>query len=114
MLSTKDLVFKEKPVKKLMERYMRPYVVKKVMLRDIVKLKLLASMKIHLIVNVSRIVKYRELVKEQRVEEPKPVEVDRVEKWEVENNIWEKEKDLENVKVLVKKFKERIEAEVRW
>ena len=112
MLSTKDLVFKEKPVKKLMERYMRPYVVKKVVLRDIVELKLLASMKIHLMVNVSRIVKYRELVKGQRVEEPKPVEVDRVEKWEVENNIWEKEKDLENVKALVKKFKERMEAEV--
>jgi len=112
MLSIKDLVFKERPVKKLMERYMRPYVVKKVVLRDIVELKLLASMKIHLMVNVSRIVKYRELVKGQRVEEPKPVEVDRVEKWEVENNIWEKEKDLENVKVLVKKFKERMEAEV--
>ena len=31
----------------------------------------------------------------------------------VENNIWEKEKDLENVKVLVKKFEERMEAEVR-
>jgi len=29
-------------------------------------------------------VKYRELVKEQRVEEPKSVEVDRVEKWEME------------------------------
>ena len=65
MLSTKDLVFKERPVKKLMERYMRPYVVKKVVLRDIVELKLLASMKIHLMVNVNRIVKYRELVKDR-------------------------------------------------
>ena len=65
MLSTKDLVFKEKPVKKLMERYMRPYVAKKVVLRDIVELKLLASMKIYLMVNVSRIVKYRELVKDR-------------------------------------------------
>jgi len=34
--------------------------------------------------NVSRIVRYRELVKKQRVEELKLVEVDGVEEWEVE------------------------------
>ena len=37
-------------------------------------------MKIYPVVNVSRIVRYRKLVKKQRVEEPKPVEVDGVEK----------------------------------
>ena len=30
LLSTKDLVFKEKPSKKLMERYVRPYVIEEV------------------------------------------------------------------------------------
>ena len=52
MLSTKDLVFKEKPVKKLTERYMEPYMVEGVVLKNMVKLKLLASIKIHLVVNV--------------------------------------------------------------
>ena len=32
----------------------------------------------------------------------------------VENNIWEKEEDLENAKELVDEFKGRIEAEIRW
>ena len=58
----KDLVFKERPVKKLMERYMRPYMVEKIMSKNAVKLKLLASMRIHLVVNISRIVRYRKLV----------------------------------------------------
>ena len=30
-----------------------------------------------------------------------------------ENNIWEKKKDIKNMKELVKEFKRRIEAEVR-
>jgi len=30
-----------------------------------------------------------------------------------ENNIWEKKKDIKNMKKLVKEFKRRIEAEVR-
>ena len=41
-------------------------------------------MRIHLVVNVSRIVRYRKPVKEQRVEELKSVEVDEVKKWKVE------------------------------
>jgi len=40
-----------------------------------VKLKLLASMRIHLVVNVGRVVRYRKLVKGQRVEEPKLVKI---------------------------------------
>jgi len=63
ILSTKDLVFKERLVKKLTERYMGPYVVKEVVSKNIVKLKLLAFMRIHQVVNISRIVKYREPVK---------------------------------------------------
>jgi len=40
MLSIRNLVFKEKP-EKITERYMRLYVVEKVVSRNIVKLKLL-------------------------------------------------------------------------
>ena len=74
----KDLVFKERPVKKLTERYVRPYIVEEVMSKNVVKLKLLVSMRIYPVINVSRIVRYREPVKRQRVKEPKPVEVDGV------------------------------------
>jgi len=84
MLSTKNLVFKERLTKKLMERYVGPYVIKEVVLKNAVKLRLLVSMRIHLVVNVSRVVRYREPVKRQRVEEPKLVEVKEVEEWEVE------------------------------
>jgi len=63
MLSTKDLVFKKKLVKKLTEQYMKSYVIKEVVLKNAVKLKLLASMRIYLVVNVSRVVRYKELVK---------------------------------------------------
>jgi len=49
-----------------------------------VKLKLPASMRIHLVVNVSRVVRYRKPVKRQRVKELKSVEVNKVEEWKVE------------------------------
>jgi len=79
MLSTKDLVFKERPVKKLMERYVGPYEIEEIMSKNMVKLKLPVSMRIHPVVNISRVVRYKEPVKGQRVEEPKPVEVEGVE-----------------------------------
>ena len=37
LLSTKDLVFKKRPMKKLMERYVGPYVIKEVILSNAVK-----------------------------------------------------------------------------
>ena len=63
LLSTKDLVFKERPTKKLTERYMGPYVIEEVVSSNVVKLRLPSSMRIHPVVNVNRIVKYREQVK---------------------------------------------------
>jgi len=84
LLSTKDLVFKKRPVKKLMERYIGPYAIEEVVSLNAVKLRLPNSMRIHLVVNVSQIVWYKEQVKEQKKEEGKLVEVERVEEWEVE------------------------------
>ena len=38
MLSTKDLVFKERPVRKLVERYVGPYKIEEVVSMNVVKL----------------------------------------------------------------------------
>ena len=75
LLSTKDLVFKERLARKLMERYVGPYVIEEVVSLNVVKLRLPSSMRIHLVVNVSRIVRYKEQVKGQKKEEGKLVEV---------------------------------------
>ena len=87
LLSTKDLVFKERPVRKLVERYVGLYVIEEVVLTNAVKLQLPTSMKIYLVVNVSQIVRYREQVKGQKKEEGKPIEVKGTEEWEIKKNI---------------------------
>jgi len=56
MLSTKDLVFKERPVKKLVDQYVGPYTIEEVISTNAVKLQLPTSMRIYLVVNVSQIV----------------------------------------------------------
>ena len=79
MLSIKILVFKEQLTRKLVDWYVGPYIIEEIISTNTVKLKLLTTMRIHLFVNVSWVIRYRELVKRQRVEEPKLVEVDREE-----------------------------------
>ena len=86
LLSTKDLVFKKRPVKKLTERYVGPYVIE-VVSSNAVKLRLPISMRIHLVVNVSQIVRYKEQVKGQKKEKGKPIEVEGVKEWEVEKSL---------------------------
>jgi len=56
MLSTKDLVFKERPAKKLVDWYVGPYTIDKVISTNAAKLQLSTSMRIHLVVNVSQVV----------------------------------------------------------
>ena len=79
LLSTKDLVFKERLVKKLMERYIGSYAIEEVVSTNVVKLWLSSLIRIHLVVNVSRIVQYKEQVRVQKKEERKPVKVEGVE-----------------------------------
>jgi len=64
----KDLVFRERPTKNLTERYMGLYMIEEVVSKNVVKLKLLASMRIHPVVNVSRVVRYREPEKDKKKE----------------------------------------------
>ena len=77
-------MFKERPSKKLTERYVGPYVIEEVVSSNTVKLRLLSLMRIHPVVNVSRIVRYKEQMKGQKKERGKLVEVEGVEEWEVE------------------------------
>jgi len=137
LLSTKDLVFKERPTKKLIERYVGPYMIEEVVSTNVVKLRLLSSMRIHLVVNVSRIVQYKEQVKGQRKEEGKPVEIEGIEEWEIEKilnkrkirgvekylvqwkgftaeeDTWERNENLKNAEEALEEFEGRINAEVR-
>ena len=60
LLSTKDLVFKERPIRKLTERYVGLYMIEEVVSSNTVKLQLPILIRIHLVVNVSQIVWYKE------------------------------------------------------
>ena len=60
MLNTKNLVFKERLVKKLVDQYVSSYFIEKVVSTNAVKLQLSTSMKIHPVMNISQIVQYRE------------------------------------------------------
>ena len=62
MLSTKDLVFKERPAMKLEDWYVGLYITDEVVSTNTVKLQLPTLMRIHLVVNVSQVVWYREQV----------------------------------------------------
>ena len=53
LLSTKDLVFKERLARKLVDRYVGLYTIEEVVLTNAVKLRLPTSMRIHPVVNVS-------------------------------------------------------------
>jgi len=75
MLSTKDLKYQmvSRRTEKLTERFVRPYKIKKVVLSNAVELELPSTVKVHPVVNVSRIRQYVGQVKEQRKEQLAPV-----------------------------------------
>ena len=56
MLSIKDLVFKGRLARKLVDQYIGPYTIKEVVSTNAVKLQLPTPMRIYPVVNVSRIV----------------------------------------------------------
>ena len=53
LLSTKDLVFKERLARKLVDQYVGSYTIEEVVSTNAVKLQLPTSMRIHLVVNIS-------------------------------------------------------------
>jgi len=78
MLSTKDLKYQivGRRTEKLTERFVGPYKVKKIISSNTVELELPDTIKIHLVVNVSRIHRYVGQVEGQKREQPAPVIID--------------------------------------
>jgi len=86
ILSTKDLKYQmaRRRTEKLIKRFISPYKVKKIVSLNIVELELPSIVKIHLVVNVSRIYKYIGQVEGQKKEQLALVIIKGKEKWEVE------------------------------
>ena len=93
MLSTKDLKYQMvgKRTEKLTERFIGPYKIKKIVSSNIVELELSSTIKIHPVVNVSRIWRYVGQVEGQKKEKLAPVIIEGEEEWEVEKilNKWQ-------------------------
>jgi len=86
MLSTKDLKYQMigRRIEKLTERFVGPYKIKKIISMNMVELELPSTIRIHPVVNVSRIHRYIGQVEGQRREQPTPVIIEGEKEWEVE------------------------------
>jgi len=131
MLSTKDLKYQMvgRRIEKLTERFVDPYRIKKIVSPNTVELELPSTVKIHLVVNISKIQRYIGQVEGQRKGQPSPVVIEREEEWEVErilnkwqirgkdkylvqwkgftaeSDTWEGRENLENAKEAVEEYK---------
>jgi len=139
LLSTKDLKWqmKGRRSEKLTECFVGLYKVKEIVSSNAIELELPKSIKIHPVVNVSRVRLYKPQVEGQKKTLPKPViikgeEEFKVEKilnkrtvrgkekflvrWKgymVEEDTWENKENLENAKELVEEFEREYGEEVK-
>ena len=121
---------------KLTEHFVGPYKIKGIVSSNAIELELPKSIKIHPVVNVSRVWLYKLQVEGQKKIPPKPVIIEgekefKVEKilnkrtvrgkkkflvrWKeymAEEDTWENRKNLGNTKELVEEFKRKYEEEV--
>jgi len=137
LLSMKDLKWQMegRRLKKLTECFVGPYKVKGIVSSNVIKLELPNSIKIHPVVNVSRVRLYKPQVKGQKKVLPKPVIIEGKEEFEVEKIInrrtvrgkekflvrwkgymaeedtWESRENLENTKGLVEEFEREYREE---
>ena len=133
-MSMKDLKWqmKGRRSEKLTEHFVGPYKVKGIVSSNAIELELPSPIKIHPVVNVSRVRPYKPQVKGQKKIPPKPViikgeEVEKIinkrmvrgrEKFLVrwkgymaEEDTWESRKNLENAKELVEEFERMYKEE---
>jgi len=137
LISTKDFPMKliKKATKKLTEKYIGPYMVRKIVSENVVELKLPVSLRIYPVVNVRRIVKYQEQIKGQKkilppsikVASDKEHEVEKIldkrerrgkpkylVRWKwytVKEDTWEVLENLKNIRDLVEEFEKEIREE---
>ena len=86
MLSTKDLRWqiKKRQTEKLIEQFIGPYKVKKIISTNALELKLLSTIKIYLVVNISKVQLYKQQIEGQKKTLGELVIVDREEEYKVE------------------------------
>ena len=138
VLSTKSLKYQiiEKRTEKLMERFVEPYKIKKIISMNIVELKLSATIKIYPVVNINRMQRYVGQVEEQRKEQPAPViikeeeeqEIERIlnkqqirrkdkyliqwKEFTVESDTWKGKENLDNAKEAIEKFEKEYRRDI--
>ena len=144
LLSTKDLKYQMvgRRTDKFTEHFVGPYKVKAIISSNAIELDLPTTVRIHPVVNVSRVQWYKSQVEGQRKEAPQPVVIEEEEEWEVERimnkrrvrgkdkylvrwkectaeeDTWESKENLKNAMELVEEFEKEYcreeEEEVRW
>jgi len=133
LLSTKDLKWqiKRKRLEKLTECFVGPYKVKGIVSSNVIELELPKTIKIHPVVNISRVRLYQSQVKGQKKIPPKLVIIEGEEEFEVERilnkrvvremekflvrwkgytaeeDTWESRENLGNAKELVEEFERK-------
>jgi len=139
LLSMKNLKWqiKGRRSEKLTECFVGPYKIKGIVLSNVIELELPKSIKIHPVVNVSRVQLYKSQVERQKKIPPKPVIIEGEEEFEVEKilnkrtvrgkkkflvrwkgytaeeDTWENRENLENAKELVEEFEREYREEVK-
>jgi len=139
LLSTKYLKWqmKGRRLEKLTKCFVDPYKVKGIVSSNAIELELPKSIKIHPVVNISRVQLYKPQVEGQKKIPPKPVIIEEEKKFEVEKilnkrmirgkekflvrwkgymveeDTWENRENLENAKELVEEFKREYGEEVK-
>jgi len=132
LLSTKDLKYqmKGRQLEKLTKYFVRSYQVKGIISTNVIELDLPRTVKIHPVVNVSRVHRYKDQVEGQKKERLAPVMIEGKEEYEVEKilnkkksrgrdqylvwwkgymveeDTWEPRENLGNMEDLVQEFKE--------
>jgi len=130
LLSTKDLKYQMvgRRTEKLTERFIGPYKVKSIVSTNAIELELPSTIRIHPVVNVSKVQRYTSQVEGQKKEMPQPVVIEGEEEWEVEKimnkrrvrrkdkylvqwkgciaeeDTWESRENLKNASDLVEEF----------
>ena len=128
---------KGKKIREIDRMFCEPYKVKEIVSSNTIELELPKSIRIHPVVNVSRVWLYKPQVEGQKKILPKPVIIKEEEKFEVEKilnkrtirekekflvqqkgymvekDTWENRENLENAKELVKEFEREYRKEAK-